>query len=87
MFRTHAQRSGHCRPILSVPDLYLYLTYLINNFNIEVIRPPFIPERVAYIYPGEDEKDIKLTDGSVPKKEKEVTENLDGTLLVLKRKF
>ena len=63
------------------------LTYLINNFHIDVIRPPFIPERVAYIYPGEDEKDIKLTDGSVPKKEKEVTENLDGTLLVLKKKF
>lgn len=63
------------------------LSYLFNNFEIEVIRPPFIPERVAYIYPGEGEKDIKLTDSSVPKKEKEVTENLDGTLLVLKRKY
>jgi hypothetical protein len=62
------------------------LEYLLKNFNIEIKYPKFILEKVAYIYPGEGEKDIKLTDNGTPEKEKYDAEKLKASLLILKLK-
>ncbi len=64
-------------------DLLKYLDY---NFNITVIKPNFFKERVAYIYPGENIKEMKITDVGVPKKEKEDAENLEAKTLILFKK-
>ena len=47
------------------------IKYLEDNFEIEVYKPKFYKEKVAYIYPGENIKDLKITDDSIPRKEKE----------------
>ena len=62
------------------------IAYLERHFNIMVKKPKFFQERVAYIYPGEGMKDIKMTDWSVPRKEKEDAENLEASTLILFKK-
>lgn len=59
------------------------IKYLETNFEIQVYKPNFFKERVAYIYPGEDIKDMKMTDNSVPIKEKEDADNLEASTLIL----
>ena len=59
------------------------IKYLERNFDIMVKKPRFFKERVAYIYPGEDIIDLKMTDWSVPRKEKEDAENLNASTLIL----
>ena len=63
------------------------IKYLEKHFTIKVKKPKFYRERVAYIYPGEGAKDIKLTDWDVPRKEKEDAENLEACTLILKKKY
>ena len=62
------------------------INYLEDNFNILVKKPNFFKEKVAYIYPGENIKEIKFTNLSVPKKEKEDAENLNACTLILFKK-
>tara|TARA_B100000767_G_scaffold196932_1_gene183977 strand:+ start:2010 stop:2801 length:792 start_codon:yes stop_codon:yes gene_type:complete len=62
------------------------ITFIEKHFEIMIYKPTFYKERVAYIYPGEDKKDIKLTDWDVPKKEKEDAINLDARTLILIKK-
>ena len=46
----------------------------------------FFKERVAYIYKGEGEKDIKKTDISVGNKEARDAKSLNASVLILKKK-
>ena len=62
------------------------LNYLLNNFNITIKYPKFYKERVAYIYKGEGEEDIKKTDISVGNKEARDAESLNASVLILKKK-
>ena len=64
----------------------MLLNYLLKNFDIEVLKPKFIREKVAYIYPGEDIKDLKVTDSSVPAKEAEDAKTLEASLVIFKKK-
>ena len=54
----------------------------MKKFKIKIIKPKFYREKVAYIYPGESIKDIKLTNNSVPKKEAEDAEVLEACLVI-----
>ena len=63
------------------------MRYFEKHFTVKVKKPKFYPERVAYIYPGEGAKDIKLTNWNVPKKEKEDAENLEACTLILTKKY
>ena len=62
------------------------LNYLLNNFDITIKYPKFFKERVAYIYKGEGEEDIKKTDISVGNKEARDAESLNASVLILKKK-
>ena len=62
------------------------IRYLESNFNIMLKKPAFFKERVAYIYPGENIKDMKMTDWDVPRKESEDAENLEASTLILFKK-
>ena len=62
------------------------LNYLLKHFTIKVLKPRFVKEKVAYIYPGEDTKNIKLTDNSVPEKEADDAFTLNASLVILKKK-
>ena len=62
------------------------LEYLIKHFHIQVKYPKFYKERVAYIYKGEGEKDIKKTDISVGNKEESDANSLNASILILKKK-
>ena len=62
------------------------IDYLFSNFNIEVKYPKFYPEKVGYIYPGEGEKDIKISDSGTPRREKRDAERLKASVLILKMK-
>ena len=58
------------------------IKYIDKHFKVEVIQPKFYKEKVAYIYPGEGPKDIKLTNNSVPEKEAEDAATLDASLVI-----
>ena len=62
------------------------IKFIEKHFEIMIYKPIFYKERVAYIYPGEDRKDIKLTGWDVPRKEKEDAENLEAQTLILVKK-
>ena len=59
-----------------------FIKYLDTHFKVKVLKPKFYGEKVAYIYPGEGRKDIKLTNSSVPKKEAEDAATLDASLVL-----
>ena len=64
----------------------MLLNYLLKHFDIEVLKPKFVKEKVAYIYPGENIKDLKVTDNSVPTKEAEDAKTLEASLVIFKKK-
>lgn len=63
------------------------IRYFEKHFTIRINKPDFYQERVAYIYPGESAKDIKLTDWGVSKKEKDDAINLEASTLILTKKY
>ena len=63
-----------------------FIKYIDTHFKVKVLKPKFVGEKVAYIYPGEGRKDIKLTNSSVPKKEAEDAATLDASLVIFTKK-
>lgn len=63
-----------------------FIKYLDTHFKVKVLKPKFYGEKVAYIYPGEGRKDIKITNSSVPKKEGEDAATLDASLVIFTKK-
>jgi SAM-dependent methyltransferase len=61
------------------------ISFLDKHFTIKLIKPKFIKEKVAYIYPGETKKDIKLTDNSVPVKEAEDAKTLEAHVVIFSK--
>jgi hypothetical protein len=62
------------------------IEFLHSKFNIEVKYPKFYPEKVGYIYPGEGEEDIKITDNGTPEREKLDAERLNASVVILRIK-
>ena len=62
------------------------INFLDTHFKIKTIKPKFIKEKVAYIYPGESSKDIKLTDESVPAKEAQDAKKLEANVVIFTKK-
>ena len=62
------------------------IKYIDKQFTVEVIKPKFYKEKVAYIYTGEGRNDIKLTNNSVPEKEAEDAETLEASLVIFTKK-
>jgi SAM-dependent methyltransferase len=58
------------------------IKYIDKHFKVEVMKPKFYKEKVAYIYPGEGPKNIKLTNNSVPEKEAEDAATLNASLVI-----
>jgi SAM-dependent methyltransferase len=59
-----------------------FIKYIDKHFKVKVIKPKFYKEKVAYIYPGESAKDIKLTNNSVPEKEAQDASTLEASVVI-----
>jgi ubiquinone/menaquinone biosynthesis C-methylase UbiE len=59
-----------------------FIKYIDKYFKVKVIKPKFYREKVAYIYPGEGRKDIKLTNNSVPEKEAQDATTLEASVVI-----
>lgn len=62
------------------------IEFLHSKFNIDVKYPKFYPEKVGYIYPGEGEEDIKITDNGTPEREKLDADRLNASVVILRIK-